>query len=64
VYRERFKEKTAGPAEPGENTARENRWKLVIGAEGFSEGQFTSQFFRFIIPSLSAGGEIPGCRRF
>jgi TetR/AcrR family transcriptional regulator len=33
----------------------ENRWKLVIGAEGFSEGQFTSQFFRFIIPAISAG---------
>ena len=33
----------------------ENRWKLVIGAEGFSYGQFTSQFFRFIIPAISAG---------
>jgi len=33
----------------------ENRWKLVIGAEGFSEGQFTSEFFRFIIPAISTG---------
>ena len=35
----------------------ENRWKLVVGAEGFSEGQFTSEFFRFIIPAISAGEE-------
>jgi TetR/AcrR family transcriptional regulator len=33
----------------------ENRWKLVVEAEGFSYGQFTSQFFRFIIPAISAG---------
>ena len=33
----------------------ENRWKLVVGAEGFSEGQYASEFFRFIIPALAAG---------
>ena len=33
----------------------ENRWKLVVEAEGFSDGQFTSEFFRFIIPAISAG---------
>jgi len=33
----------------------ENRWKLVVEEEGFSSGQFTSQFFRFIIPAISAG---------
>jgi len=40
----------------------ENRWKLVIGAEGFSYGQFTSQFFRFIIPAISAGEKYPDAR--
>ena len=33
----------------------ENRWKLVIEAEGFSYGQFTSEFFRFILPAISPG---------
>jgi AcrR family transcriptional regulator len=33
----------------------ENRWKLVVEAQGFSSGQFTSQFFRFILPAISAG---------
>ena len=33
----------------------ENKWKLVIEAEGFSYEQFTSEFFRFIIPSISSG---------
>ena len=33
----------------------ENRWKLVIKAEGFDYGQFTSEFFRFIIPAISSG---------
>lgn len=33
----------------------ENRWKLVVEEEGFSYGQFTSQFFRFILPAISAG---------
>jgi TetR/AcrR family transcriptional regulator len=33
----------------------ENKWKLVIAAEGFSYGQFTSEFFRFIIPAISSG---------
>jgi TetR/AcrR family transcriptional regulator len=32
----------------------ENRWKLVVEAEGFSSGQFTSEFFRFIIPAISS----------
>ncbi|KUG20909.1 MAG: TetR/AcrR family transcriptional regulator [Methanomicrobiaceae archaeon] len=33
----------------------ENRWKLVIEAEGFSYEQFASEFFRFIIPAISTG---------
>jgi TetR/AcrR family transcriptional regulator len=33
----------------------ENKWKLVIETEGFSYGQFTSEFFRFIIPAISSG---------
>jgi AcrR family transcriptional regulator len=33
----------------------ENKWKLVIEAEGFSYEQFTREFFRFIIPALSSG---------
>jgi AcrR family transcriptional regulator len=32
----------------------ENRWKLVVESEGFSCGQFTSEFFRFIIPAISS----------
>jgi len=32
----------------------EDKWKLVIGAEGFTGRQFTAEFFRFIIPALSA----------
>ncbi|PKL64232.1 MAG: TetR/AcrR family transcriptional regulator [Methanomicrobiales archaeon HGW-Methanomicrobiales-3] len=31
----------------------ENKWKLVIAAEGFSNEQFTHEFFRFILPALS-----------
>ena len=33
----------------------ENKWKLVIEAEGFSYEQFTSEFFRFILPAISSG---------
>ena len=33
----------------------ENKWKHVIETEGFSYGQFTSEFFRFIIPAISSG---------
>jgi len=33
----------------------ENKWKLVIEAEGFSYEQFASEFFRFITPSISSG---------
>jgi TetR/AcrR family transcriptional regulator len=33
----------------------ENKWKLVIEAEGFSYGQFASEFFRFITPAISFG---------
>jgi TetR/AcrR family transcriptional regulator len=33
----------------------ENKWKLVIEAEGFSYEQFTSEFFRFITPAISSG---------
>ena len=32
----------------------ENKWKLVIQAEGFSYEQFASEFFRFIIPAISS----------
>ena len=35
----------------------ENRWKLVIEAEGFNYEQFTSEFFRFIIPAIASGEE-------
>ena len=31
----------------------ENRWKLVIEAEGFTYEQFSSEFFRFITPAFS-----------
>ena len=33
----------------------ENKWKLVIEAQGFSYEQFSSEFFRFIIPAISSG---------
>ena len=33
----------------------EDKWKQVIEAEGFSSGQFSGEFFRFIIPSISSG---------
>jgi TetR/AcrR family transcriptional regulator len=42
----------------------ENRWKLAIGAEGFSEGQFASGFFRFIIPAIAAGEKFRDARDF
>lgn len=31
----------------------EDKWKLVIEDEGFSYEQFSSEFFRFILPALS-----------
>lgn len=33
----------------------ENKWKLVIEAEGFNYEQFASEFFRFVIPAISPG---------
>jgi AcrR family transcriptional regulator len=33
----------------------EQKWKLVIEAEGFSCEQYTSEFFRFILPAISSG---------
>jgi len=33
----------------------ENRWKLVVEAEGLSYEQFCSEFFRFITPAISSG---------
>ena len=33
----------------------EHKWKLVIESEGFSDEQFNSEFFRFIIPAISSG---------
>ena len=37
----------------------ENRWKLVVEAEGFSYEQFAREFFRFIVPALSPGERSP-----
>jgi TetR/AcrR family transcriptional regulator len=37
----------------------ENKWKLVIEAEGFSYEHYTSEFFRFIIPAISSGEKSP-----
>jgi AcrR family transcriptional regulator len=34
----------------------ENKWKMVIASEGFSEEQFCSSFFRFILPAIAPGG--------
>lgn len=33
----------------------EEKWKRVIAAEGFSEEQFCSTFFRFILPAIAPG---------
>ncbi|KQC03076.1 MAG: TetR family transcriptional regulator [Methanoculleus sp. SDB] len=33
----------------------EDRWKLVIEAEGFSYEQYASEFFRFITPAIVSG---------
>lgn len=33
----------------------EEKWKRVIGAEGFSYEQFCSEFFRFIMPAIASG---------
>ncbi|WP_321418374.1 TetR/AcrR family transcriptional regulator [uncultured Methanomethylovorans sp.] len=33
----------------------ENKWKLVIEAEGFSYEQYTREFFRFITTAISSG---------
>jgi len=41
----------------------ENRWKLVIGAEGFTYEQFASEFFRFLLPALSSGRRSPAMDR-
>lgn len=37
----------------------ENKWKLVIEAEGFSSEQYTREFFRFILPAISSGERSP-----
>jgi TetR/AcrR family transcriptional regulator len=37
----------------------ENKWKLVIEAEGFSSEEYNRDFFRFIIPALSSGTKSP-----
>jgi len=36
----------------------EQKWKLVIKAEGFSDEQFTIEFFRFIVPAISPGNNV------
>ncbi|MEI7432788.1 MAG: TetR/AcrR family transcriptional regulator [Methanomicrobiales archaeon] len=33
----------------------EDKWKRVIGAEGYSYEHFAREFFRFIIPAVSSG---------
>jgi AcrR family transcriptional regulator len=33
----------------------EQKWKLVIEAEGFSIDEFTREFYRFIIPAIATG---------
>lgn len=33
----------------------EDKWKIVIGAEGFSYERFCSEFFRFIMPAIASG---------
>ena len=35
----------------------EEKWKLVIEAEGFTFEQFTSEFFRFITPAISCNNQ-------
>jgi TetR/AcrR family transcriptional regulator len=42
----------------------ENKWKMVIANEGFSYEQYTSEFFRFILPALAPPGKIPDVREF
>ena len=42
----------------------EDKWKLVIAAEGFSYGQYTDAFFRFILPALAPPGKSPDIREF
>lgn len=41
------------------NLSLENKWKLVIQAEGFSSGQFAERFFRFILPAIAPAGREP-----
>ncbi|MDV2481920.1 TetR/AcrR family transcriptional regulator [Methanoculleus sp. Wushi-C6] len=42
----------------------ENKWKMVIEAEGFSYEQFASEFFRFIIPAIAPGSHNVDVRDF
>jgi AcrR family transcriptional regulator len=42
----------------------ENKWKMVIADEGFSYEQYTSEFFRFILPALAPAGKSPDVREF
>lgn len=42
----------------------EDKWKQVIANEGFSYEQYTSEFFRFILPALAPPGKIPDVREF
>jgi len=37
----------------------ENKWKLVIGEEGFSYEQYASEFFRFILPAIVPAKKVP-----
>jgi TetR/AcrR family transcriptional regulator len=37
----------------------EDKWKRVIAEEGFSNEQYTRDFFRFVLPAISSGGKSP-----
>ena len=34
----------------------ENKWKMVIGSEGYGYDEFAGEFFRFILPAISPAG--------
>ena len=38
----------------------ENKWRQVIEDEGYNREQFTSEFFRFIVPAISYGERFGG----
>ncbi|HSQ93032.1 MAG TPA: TetR/AcrR family transcriptional regulator [Methanoregula sp.] len=48
------------------NLSLENKWLLVIQAEGFRNEQFAEQFFRFILPAIAPADKdpVPDIRKF